>query len=181
MERKVWSISGLALELGIDRRTMAKTVEDLQPVRQDNRAKYYYLADAARALFAKGAGTFEGERTRLTRAQADKTELEVRHLRGELIRAEDVISIWADAVASVRANLISLPTKLATQAIAATSLKDVEDFARGEIYAALDELAHGDIGRRDRTAAEGAEVVHATAAPARKRVGRPRKAAVARG
>jgi phage terminase Nu1 subunit (DNA packaging protein) len=51
------------------------------------------------------------ERARLAKAQADKTELEVAELRGELVSAQEVIEAWTQYIAAIRARLLALPSK----------------------------------------------------------------------
>ena len=80
------------------------------------------------------------ERTRLLKGQADKVELEVGELERSLIPAEAVEAAWLDHVMSARAVLLALPTKLAPAVMGATTMREVEEFARDEIYRALDAL-----------------------------------------
>ena len=97
------------------------------------------------------------ERTRLARVQADKIELEISVLKGQLIKTDDLENQWLERAAKMRAALLALPGKLANVAVAAASLKDIEDAARAEIYSALAELAtHGEntTGTRQETLAE---------------------------
>ena len=84
---------------------------------------------------------YQEERARLTHHLADKTELESQTLRGNLIPSEEVTRAWGDMVTKFRSKILALPGKLSTKAMAATSLREVEDFARDEIYNALAELA----------------------------------------
>ena len=70
--------------------------------------------------------TLQREKTRLTKAQADKAELEVSELEGKLIPATLVQETWQDFVANVRAKLLGLPSKLAHQVIA------TDDYAEAE-------------------------------------------------
>ncbi len=87
---------------------------------------------------------YETERARLTKNQADEKELQVSQLRGDLIPSDVVLEEWTDMLGSMRARLLALPPRLANKAIAATGLREIENFARVEVYAALDELANVD-------------------------------------
>ncbi len=99
-----------------------------------------YLQD--RALGQHAAPTdLQAEKLRLTAATADEKELQVAQLRGDLIPAHVVSNLWGDMVGAMRARLLALPPRLASKAIAATGLREIEDFARTEVYAALTELA----------------------------------------
>jgi phage terminase Nu1 subunit (DNA packaging protein) len=52
------------------------------------------------------------ERARLSKLQADKVEIELAELRGEVVRAEDVARVVQGHTMGARARLLSLPTKL---------------------------------------------------------------------
>ena len=84
---------------------------------------------------------YEAERARLTKAQADKTELEVTELRGQLIRVPAVESHWQSMVASMRARLLSLPSKIASQTAVPEKLQQCQDLAQSLVYEALGEIA----------------------------------------
>ena len=88
-----------------------------------------------------GSGDIAEEKTRLTKAQADKAELEVSSLEGELIPAQLVQDTWADFVASIRAKLLGLPSKVAHQVLIAENYQDAELIIKDQVYEALDELA----------------------------------------
>lgn len=81
------------------------------------------------------------ERTRLTKAQADERELIVERLKRTLIPAADVERVWGDMLASMRAKLIGIPSKAATQVIAAADRLEAENILRTMIYEALAELS----------------------------------------
>lgn len=50
MQPQRWSISALSVELGMDRRTIAKRLADLRPIAEENGVKYYSLRDALKYL-----------------------------------------------------------------------------------------------------------------------------------
>lgn len=94
---------------------------------------------------------YERERARLTKAQADRTELEAAELRGEMVRAEHVIEAWARMVGAARARLLSLPTKAGPRARAASNDEEAASVIEAEIIEALEELSSD--GLPDRTRA----------------------------
>jgi len=153
MTAEMWSISGLAVELDMDRRTVAKRLEGVEPAGRRGRAKLFRMADAARACFAPtGSGgddlDLTQESARLKKAQADKTELEVEIFKGNLLESEDVAEVWADRVLSARSLLLTIPPRLAMQmkAMADEPLPAIEDTIAESIHAALCGLAGGDPG-----------------------------------
>ena len=83
---------------------------------------------------------YEAERARLTHHQANNAALDEAKKRGELIPAEDVAREWADLIGRARAKLLGLPPRLAAHAMTCATVREAEEFARAEVYAALSEL-----------------------------------------
>ena len=92
-----------------------------------------------------GTGDIAEEKTRLTKAQADKAELEVSELEGKLIPAHLVQDTWIDFVANVRAKLLGMPSRLAHQMIATEDYAEAEKLLKDCVYDALNELAENGI------------------------------------
>lgn len=82
-----------------------------------------------------------GERARLAKAQADKTELEVGTLQGKLLLAEDVLKEWQKLLAACKAKLMAIPTKCALQIVSLQEPTEIERFLKRMIYEALTELS----------------------------------------
>jgi phage terminase Nu1 subunit (DNA packaging protein) len=106
---------------------------------------------------------YDAERGRLTKAQADKTELEAAELAGKLIRVEDLETEWARMLGALRARLLSLPTKAAPRARIAVNDEEAASLIEAEVIEALQELSEDGIPptareRKERSAtnAEGA-------------------------
>lgn len=99
---------------------------------------------------------YNAEKARLTKAQADKTELEVKEIQGEVIRLPLVEKHWQAMISSMRAKLLSLPTKAAAQISPPDKLQSATDILQSLIYEALFEIAGDAIPNdvRDRIAAQ---------------------------
>ncbi len=80
------------------------------------------------------------ERTRLTKAQADKVEMEIKVLAGELLPATLVESIWGNMTSAARQRLLAVPYRMATAALSADSFSAIETAAAELIREALNEL-----------------------------------------
>lgn len=104
------------------------------------RAYIKYLQERA---FGKDAAPQDThlERARLLKAQADKTELEVDTLRGNLIPLEQVESDWRGIVMACRSKLLSIPSRSAFQIATLSDTHEIERFLKRSIYEALNELA----------------------------------------
>lgn len=96
------------------------------------------------------------EKGRLTKAQADKTELEVAELRGSMIRSDSVVAYWRTMIADMRAKLLALPAKLAAALVAPDKAQEAQDRAQGLVYEALAEIARDPLPAdvRERIAAQ---------------------------
>lgn len=84
------------------------------------------------------------EKTLLTRAQRQKTELELQIMRGELHRSEDVQRVMNDMLGAFRARCLAIPSKAAPQIQGQTDLAVIQDVIKKEVYEALAELSEYD-------------------------------------
>lgn len=84
---------------------------------------------------------YEAERARLTHHQANKTELESKVLKGQLIHAETVEQVQGDMVSSFRSKILAIPTKAAHSMIGLDDLNEAKDILKEYLYEALSELA----------------------------------------
>ena len=127
---------------------------------------------------------YEEARARKVAAEAEITELELAKVRGELVVAEDVVSAWSDTLSSLKAKMVSIPSKAAPIVAAEDSAGGCQQVLEDLIREALEELSNYDpkidaanTQRTTTTPDEGDASSEATSAPKRKRVGRPRKTA----
>lgn len=88
-----------------------------------------------------GPGDLQTERVRLTKGNADKVELEVAILQGDLIPAETVAMVQTKMLGAFRAKCLSIPTKTAPRVVYLTDLAETEGELRNSIYDALSELS----------------------------------------
>lgn len=102
-----------------------------------------HLREEAAGRGGEGSEGLTREKTRLTKAQADRVELEVEELRGSLVRVEAVEIELGDLVTAARAKLLALPGKAAPLVMAADNLVQAERILRDLVYEALTELANG--------------------------------------
>ena len=102
---------------------------------------------------SKGKNTNSGdlneERTRLTKAQADKAELELQEKENELISTDLIKTIWSDYVSNVRSKLLALPSKLGHLTQAAETYAEAEAIIKESIYECLEELSNDATAKAD--------------------------------
>lgn len=127
---------------------------------------------------------YEEARARKVAAEAEITELELAKVRGELVVADDVVTAWSDTLSSLKAKMVSIPSKAAPIVAAEDSAGGCQKVLDELIREALEELSNYDpkidAANTQRTSVSPEESdggTEATAAPKRKRVGRPRKTA----
>lgn len=93
--------------------------------------------DVARVAYIRHLRERKGgvtdERDRLDAARADLAELDLAVRRGELVRRQDVIDLWAARIAACKTRLRAIPKRLAvlvpgfTRAMAVAALKLIDE------------------------------------------------------
>jgi len=91
-------------------------------------------------------------RRRKLAAEAAMTELDLSKRKGELVEIEEVAAAVGDDYANLRAKLLSLPVKIAPQAVGIDDAAEIQALAESLIHEALEELVSDGI-----YAAEGAD------------------------
>jgi hypothetical protein len=149
MTPRGWSISGLAVELGRDRRTIAAAVANLQPCGRNARSTLYRIADVVEVLTAQAVtdpGSFDDARTRKMAADAVLAEIEVAKARGDVVSLDVVSRIAADDYAALRAKLLGLPDKMAPLCHTEPTVEGKRELLRRCVVEALEELSADEPG-----------------------------------
>jgi phage terminase Nu1 subunit (DNA packaging protein) len=132
---------------------------------------------------AQAAGLdLTAERARLSKLQADKVEIELAELRGEVVRTEDVAEVMQGHVIAARSRLLALPSKLV--ALFSPDMRpQTLALAEGVVREALEELSSDEFVDevRRRITAENGDVMAPAAEADGKRVGGPAPQAKQRG
>jgi phage terminase Nu1 subunit (DNA packaging protein) len=84
------------------------------------------------------------ERARLLKAQADKTELEVKSLNGQVVPSEQVELLWSGLVASFRLRMLAMPVRCALRVMNLKTYPEIETCLREHVHEALNELSRYD-------------------------------------
>jgi len=61
------------------------------------------------------------EKARLVKTQADRAEIELKELNGELVRTQDVADEWYNVITDCKSRLLSIPSKAAPIVAAETN------------------------------------------------------------
>jgi len=96
-----------------------------------------YYQELARA---GGSSALMEEKIRIAKASADKIELMVKKMKGELVETKAVIKVWSNLLVNFRQKLLVLPKKLAPILISYTDVNALEARLEQEIHEALNEL-----------------------------------------
>jgi hypothetical protein len=89
---------------------------------------------------SKAYQVYNTARAKKTVHEARLAEYEEKQKAGELIEIDLVRAEWQQILANVRAKLLSLPTKLASQAMSASTLAEMESLLTEGVHEALREL-----------------------------------------
>lgn len=113
----------LAVLLGLSTRQIRNLEAEGMPHRAEKNRKYYpvdavqwYVGRKEQAARDEVAPTdFNEAKAREMAARAEKAEIEVRQLRGELIHVDDLEALHAKPLAQLRARLLALPGRIAAE------------------------------------------------------------------
>lgn len=103
-----------------------------------------YLSDKAYGRNEKTESLEEGKlekEVRIKDARAQKLEIELSELKGDMHRSEDVEAVTNEMVYTIRAALLSLPGRLAVDTCNAETPAEASDIIREEVYQILTLLA----------------------------------------
>jgi len=151
----------LAAHLGVS----AKYINDLigkGVIKRQDKGKYdldecrkqyiSHIREQAAGRASAGELVLADERARLAKEQADAKEMENAVERGDLVYIEDVAKQIENQLTKVRTRLLSVPTKVAPEAHACASVREVQNVIELAITEALNEL----VGYSQDTASEEA-------------------------
>jgi len=135
----------VAAILGVSPRRLRQRNNEPNPPIRNGRGQFPCtdLGNWLREEFGNKAAddSFEEHKRRLTKAQADKAELETDTLRNRLVPAEVVAADWASVLGTFRSRCLSIPTKAAQLVLAAATIAEAEHILKETIYETLQELS----------------------------------------
>lgn len=149
MSEPTYKVSVIARLFGVSERRVQQLAKD-GIIPKAEKGKYElvgcvrgYIAFLQERAFGKDVMTIDAhqERARLLKAQADKTELEVRVMNRDLIPVEEVRAYWAGMAVACRARLMGFPTRGAHIATGLKEFHEVENALRELVHEALNELS----------------------------------------
>ena len=146
MLQNYWSISALAVEFGLDRRTVAQRLNSVEPVQTKGKVKKYKLQEAAKAIIGQvnigdGILSYDEARARKMSAEAELSEIELQKERGDVLSIDVINTINNEIFGNFRAKLLALPAKSAPDIFASTNVTEAKSLLRKSINDILQELS----------------------------------------
>lgn len=124
MTAQLWTVSSLSVEFAMDRRTVARRLTEIEPVKTEGRTRFYLMKDAAPLLIA-GRTDAAGDdakslqiailkhRERLALAQAEGAERRNRVRADELVEKESTWREFNEFMGSIRVKIMQVPDMVA--------------------------------------------------------------------
>lgn len=91
--------------------------------------------------------SYEEARRRREAAEAQRAELQLAELRGDLVRAADIKAALSRRVASLRESFLQMPSRLVPLLVAQPQAAHMDRLLRDEILLALGQVTEGRDGR----------------------------------
>lgn len=140
-----------------------------------------YIAYQRKQLEGQGSLSLTDERTRLTRINADRKELELQKERGELVSAAEMTNLLGTIARKIRQKLLAFSKKLPPLVIGLKSIAATEHKVDNFVREVLNELAGMDLDKKgssrksSRSGKRRARNVSTTTKTKSKRVGRKKQ------
>ena len=179
------NLGDIQLILGVSKSEVKRLVDE-SIIKKDLRGTYDLLHSIkgyigylqVRSGGTKGVSAdYHEERSRLTKAQADKAEFEAALMAGRLVDVEQLTQAWEGMLSSMRAKLLAIPSKVAPIIADEDEPGMVQNIIDDYMREALEELASYGTSTSNEDIVEGDGGTEATTEADRKPVGRQRKAA----
>ena len=85
------------------------------------------------------------QKTRLTKARAEREEFTVKKLQGELVGKNDVIENWSLMIANCRSLILAIPNKIAARVRSTKTDAEAQKIIQNELWQALRELKETEV------------------------------------
>ena len=130
-------------------------------------------------ILAKGQGSLSltDERTRLTKINADRKELQLRKEKGEVINTVEAMRLWGGVCQAMRSKILSMPSKLSPLVLGIKTIPEIKEITEKFAREVLNELSNPDFVKAAIISSSNRDMGYTKtpAATNRKRMGRSRK------
>ena len=144
MVAQMWTLSGLAVELGMDRRAVGRMLAGVPADGTGPKGANAWLMRTAVDVLAglkQDGPSLEEEKTRQAKEGADRLAMENAARRGELIDRAVADAAVVGAFSRVRSRMLAIPSKTAPLVIQDMEIAEAEHLIRSHVIEALQELA----------------------------------------
>jgi phage terminase Nu1 subunit (DNA packaging protein) len=124
----------------IDKGVITKKGRGQYDLEQVRREYILHIREVAAGRYKVGDLDLSAERARLAKEQADAKEMENAVGRGDLVYIEDVAKQIENQLTKARTRLLGVPTKVAPEAHASATVREVQTLIESAIVEALNEL-----------------------------------------
>jgi phage terminase Nu1 subunit (DNA packaging protein) len=92
-----------------------------------------------------GSISLTDERKRKTRLEADRKELDLERMRGEVISTTRAMSLWGSVCFQIRSKILAIPTKIAPLIFSLKTIPEIKERLEVAVHEVLNELASPDL------------------------------------
>lgn len=144
---RLLTISGLEIELGIDRRTLGKKLATIPPDGRANGRDAWCIKTVIAALNDADGQHLNpaAEKARLDKARADLAELDLAIKEGRLVPAAAIEKAWGNIATALRIRLMAIPTSTAPRIVPKMTTAEIETVIREQIDEALASISSASI------------------------------------
>ena len=148
---KLYTLTGLEVELGVDKRRIARALQNFPADGKVKTRDAWYIATAYKALVAGpddgGGETLNpiAEKARLDKARADLAELDLKHKEGRAVPSDLVEATLGRLRDEVRKAMFAVPGKCAPRILPGMKPSGIEALIREYIDDALRALSSAEV------------------------------------
>jgi phage terminase Nu1 subunit (DNA packaging protein) len=137
----------IAEAFGVTTQAVDKWEKDGFPVHERNttrKGNQYILKDCIEWRIEQkiGKGDYNAQRTRLTKAQAAKHEIELELIKGEIVKKEDILKEFNKVLRELRAQLLALPNRATVLLQGVEEFEDRKEVIEKLLYEVLEKFAN---------------------------------------
>jgi len=140
---KKLTVNDISELTGFDRRTVAKRLENLEPVNAasgSGRARYFKSTDALRLMYAEETIGKEKLQQKKLANEVEMSTIKLDQQKGELVEIDKVAEEVGNLFAVVRQNFLSVPSKAAQDLSHESDPKRIQDILFDMVNECLAEL-----------------------------------------
>ena len=143
---KLYTISGLEIELASNKRKLAKILKGVPPDGKSGKHDAWFISTVLKAQASEtGELVPSAEKARLDKARANLAELDLAIKEGRLVPADAIEKAWGNIVTEIRTRLMAIPASTAPRITANLTTVQIESIIREQIDEALQALSSATI------------------------------------